>query len=932
MDNEGFADISLTSDFNGTVGTYKLNPGSMPSNHPTPKVRPHFFARLRNSMITGLETIFYRFGITIAKNPYKTIAACLIIPSLLTIGMVKFKVNEDFADLLLPPSSRIFEDRNWVEQHVSYEQRPIRMNLQNNNVLSKESLIALYDVHMQLSKLTVDADQTFETLCVRIGGLCFVDSLLALWRNDIAKIEKLTDNDIINAINTIKTNPLYLLAFNASKILGQIERNATGHIVAAGIMHADWFIQSSIQVRPTAKKLEYKAIDLALKGHAKFDEINVFTMDCFSEEFFKAVYGDIILIVYWFPLYFLYISSAMGKPNLLEHGVYLTVASVLGVLLSAGACYGVGLAAGLMFGAPHQGLIFLLLAVGVDAAFVINTTWTRINKTEKKLSIEERIAVTLQHSGVSVTVTHFSDLVAFAAGISTQMPVLRSFCIYCAIGIVFLFLMQTMMFPACLTLNQRRIEARRDGCIPCIIRQDSSRSKCSQIEILSTVIKEAQTPIILSIWGKICIILITFGLAGVMMWGISGLRKGFEIERSLPKDSFVRNFLKSQRLYFSEEGPGIQTFCGPMNYHENIAALDKMVKAYENSSVIISGLVGNWIPYYKLYVGIFYPNVVLNADKVPKNASEFYILLKSFFTTALGIPFSKYIEMTDHVPPQIKWTYFPMQQIVTQDAWLNEHIMEEVRRIADSTNLTDEGKCFCYSLFHIFTEVIRYVEQEITRSFILAGCAIFIMTLVFIVDILSSFLVLVCVCLTLIDIMGTLHFWDFYLDVNLVVLLIISIGLAVDFCAPVGYTFMTVTGTRNERTRKTLSNIGPAIIHGALTTFLVFFVLIFGKSLSGFFAVFILVVIYGVFHGVFFLPVVLSLIGPPPYYNAVSQDAKNTTVSEKDKHLESGEEKAETIIATVGNEYCPVYNNLNSNDEYHANISNGEGTKVIEST
>ena len=53
-----------------------------------------------------------------------------------------------------------------------------------------------------------------------------------------------------------------------------------------------------------------------------------------------------------------------------------------------------------------------------------------------------------------------------------------------------------------------------------------------------------------------------------------------------------------------------------------------------------------------------------------------------------------------------QWTYFPMQQIVSQDVWENEYIMEEVRRIADETPI-EGGKCFCYSAFHIFTEVIR---------------------------------------------------------------------------------------------------------------------------------------------------------------------------------------------------------------------------------
>jgi len=41
----------------------------------------------------------------------------------------------------------------------------------------------------------------------------------------------------------------------------------------------------------------------------------------------------------------------------------------------------------------------------------------------------------------------------------------------------------------------------------------------------------------------------------------------------------------------------------------------------------------------------------------------------------------------------------------------------------------------------------------------------------------------------------------------------------------------------SARAAHTLEHIGPAILHGAVTTFLVFFVLIFGRSLNAFFAV-----------------------------------------------------------------------------------------------
>ena len=41
----------------------------------------------------------------------------------------------------------------------------------------------------------------------------------------------------------------------------------------------------------------------------------------FKDEYFDAVYGDIILLLFVFPFVFVYAMLAMGKPNLVEHGV-----------------------------------------------------------------------------------------------------------------------------------------------------------------------------------------------------------------------------------------------------------------------------------------------------------------------------------------------------------------------------------------------------------------------------------------------------------------------------------------------------------------------------------------------------------------------------------------------------------------------------------
>ncbi|ROT76742.1 hypothetical protein C7M84_004656 [Penaeus vannamei] len=78
---------------------------------------------------------------------------------------------------------------------------------------------------------------------------------------------------------------------------------------------------------------------------------------------------------------------------------------------------------------------------------------------------------------------------------------------------------------------------------------------------------------------------------------------------------------------------------------------------------------------------------------------------------------------------------------------------------------------------------------------------------------------------------------------------------------------MTQTGTRDERARLTVAKIGPAVLNGGFSTFLAFVFLANSDShvFMTFFKIFFAVVLYGLLHGLVFLPVLLSLIGPASY-------------------------------------------------------------------
>jgi hypothetical protein len=61
----------------------------------------------------------------------------------------------------------------------------------------------------------------------------------------------------------------------------------------------------------------------------------------------------------------------------------------------------------------------------------------------------------LAHAATSITVTSLTDFVAFAISTSSALPALSSFCMYAAVAILFLFLLQITFFASAVCLDVR---------------------------------------------------------------------------------------------------------------------------------------------------------------------------------------------------------------------------------------------------------------------------------------------------------------------------------------------------------------------------------------------------------------------------------------------------------------------------------------------
>lgn len=96
-----------------------------------------------------------------------------------------------------------------------------------------------------------------------------------------------------------------------------------------------------------------------------------------------------------------------------------------------------------------------------------------------------------------------------------------------------------------------------------------------------------------------------------------------------------------------------------------------------------------------------------------------------------------------------------------------------------------------------------------------------------------------------------------------------GIGLCVDYAAHVAHAFINaacIDGSedRTKRAHIAVRYIGAAVAYGAGSTLLALSMMAFSESyvFHAFLKIFVLVILFGLWHGLFLLPVILSTIGP----------------------------------------------------------------------
>ena len=155
----------------------------------------------------------------------------------------------------------------------------------------------------------------------------------------------------------------------------------------------------------------------------------------------------------------LYATAALAHPRgSVQSRAMLGPLCVGVVMIGVAASFGLAMACGVSFSPVVSSVIFVLLGLGVDDAFVIMAA---LQAQPRSLPASVRIGGALAIAGGSITLTSFTNLVAFGIGATTVIPALRSFCLFASVAVGVDYALQLTLFLAHVALDEERIDAGR---------------------------------------------------------------------------------------------------------------------------------------------------------------------------------------------------------------------------------------------------------------------------------------------------------------------------------------------------------------------------------------------------------------------------------------------------------------------------------------
>ncbi|XP_071964367.1 patched domain-containing protein 3-like [Antedon mediterranea] len=830
-----------------------------------------------------LNKCSHNLSISISRRPLSYLLIPVVVTCCLSFGFCFVTIDKDVSDLFTPLYSKAVYEQYHTEMYFptdysSYSNNrrtkvaekgcTIRITSSSGgNVISDDVLTEILQLDNSIRRYVLEGEPFgFTNLCAKWNDTCVLNPIVDVFYGNSTCISL---NDLTYPSTVRSDGVTFFLGDSLGDV---ITRNQTRNIQSASLIILTYVLKPDTYGM-FSSKWEKEITTLLHNYESEIISVAYYTSQTPSEQMSSALEDNLpVIIVSFIAMVVLASMSCMMADCVLSKPMVALSGTISAVLAFISACglvcfFQVDLNVGVI------GVVFLTLGIGLDNTFVLLYSWREANPM--MMSIENRLIQCYSDAIMSISITHLANIIIYMIGAISPFMCIRVPCLCAGLSLVFTYAYQLTFFGACLFYIGRR-EMENRHCFTCVKVDPESESsnviyKCLcaggvnynneeltiyQLKpLISWFIKTYLGPFVMHRFSKFLIIVVLVLYEGFAIYGCTTISS---VQEDINAEITTSKLFQSNNLV--EYGPSVYVMMEDLEYWEKDtqSTVEKMTQSFESNEYICGPEFT--LSWYKEYC-TFLTNSYGSCTNVTK---DIYIekLQNDFLKSSAGKQFK--LDLAFSKSGDVRIINSRVLILATCNAYTHSDkvkILQDMRDIAKTAN----SEVVVFSSFFIVTEQHEDIVSQTLELFLIAAVCMFVLTLLLVPNPVCSVWITLGVFSIEAGVEGYLLFWGVELDIFTMMAVILSIGFSVNFSTHVTYAYATSDAeSSNLRALSALNTIGMPVVQTTLVISgsAVFLLLSSSSIIINAFRTIILLMLFGLFHALFALPVLLTIFGP----------------------------------------------------------------------